>query len=67
MWALGVVAAGAGIALVLVGIDPLWALPIVLCLGIAVLGGVELWELRHARDNASTWPESKDRLREVGR
>jgi hypothetical protein len=67
MWALGVAALAVGIGFVLVGIDPLWALPIILCLGIALLGGVELWELRKARHDAAVEPRSEDQLRQLAR
>jgi hypothetical protein len=62
---LGVAAAGIAIAFLLAGIDPLWALPIILCLGIAVLGGVEIWELRRAPRETGAEPRSEDRFREL--
>jgi len=65
IWSLGIAAAAIGIAFLLVGIDPLWALPIILCLGIALLGGVELWELRRARHDSAAAAQSEDRLHEV--
>jgi hypothetical protein len=65
IWALGAVAATTGIAFVLVGIDPLWALPIVLCLGITLIGGVELWEVRKARPAAKAQPN--ERVRKIAR
>jgi hypothetical protein len=66
IWSLGVAAAVIGIAFLLVGIDPLWALPIILCLGIAVLGAVEFWDLRQARHSAAA-ARAEDRFHEVAR